>query len=81
MHCTQSSDCPSGYDCGSVIFSCGGLGGFCQSIPGDTVSCKAFLVENEVGDQYYCADSSGQPHEYYRACAPNSGFCPATPSL
>jgi hypothetical protein len=35
-------------------------------------------VENESGTRFYCADASGQPHVYIQACAPLSGFCPAT---
>ena len=78
MICTVDADCPAGFDCGGVIFQCGSLGGFCDAIPGDTATCRAYQVENEVGDQFYCADSTGQPHVYFKACAPLSGFCPAT---
>jgi hypothetical protein len=76
MICDTSADCPSGYDCGAVIYGCSGGSG-CEAVPGDTITCSGFQVENEVGTQFYCADSSGQPHEYFKACAPSSGTCPA----
>lgn len=81
MHCTAPADCPSGFDCGTVIYTCGGAGSACGSdpdAPNETITCKGFLVENEQGTKYYCADSTGEPHEYFRACAPSSGYCPAT---
>jgi hypothetical protein len=75
--CKEQADCPSGFDCGAVIFGCsGGFG--CTPVAGQTISCKAFQVENETGDQFFCADGTGQPHEYFRSCAPSSGICPAT---
>jgi hypothetical protein len=79
VRCMEQKDCPSGFDCGSVIFGCSG-GAFCEQVAGDSISCKAFQVENETGDQFFCADSTGQPHEYFKSCAPSSGFCPATPA-
>ena len=80
MRCMVEEDCPAGFDCGSVIFGCGGGAlGACEQVAGLSISCKAFNVENESGDQFFCADdSTGQPHEYFRSCAPSSGFCPAT---
>jgi hypothetical protein len=60
-----------------VIFSCGGV---CEPVQGDTITCKSFQVENETGPQFYCADSTGNPHTYFKACAPSSGFCPAVAS-
>ncbi len=81
MQCTTQSQCPSGYDCGGVIFQCTtGEGGPCPpdpNRPGVTMTCQGFLVENEIGTQFYCADPSHQPNVYFRACAPISGFCPA----
>lgn len=77
MICQNDDDCPSGFDCGGVIFNCRG-GAFCEAIPGQTVSCRAFQVENEDGDQFFCSGNDGQPHVYFRACAPRSGSCPAT---
>jgi hypothetical protein len=35
-------------------------------------------VENESGTRFYCSDATGLPHVYIQACAPLSGFCPAT---
>lgn len=80
MRCTSDVDCPSGFDCGSVIFSC--PSGACSQDPNstETITCTSFLVENETGEQFYCTDSTGQPHEYFRSCAPSSGFCPASES-
>ncbi|MHB8876093.1 MAG: hypothetical protein ACYC8T_20575, partial [Myxococcaceae bacterium] len=83
VHCTQPADCPGGFDCGGVIYTCGSEGASCQADPdepGEVMTCKGFLVENEIGTQFYCADTSGQPHQYLRSCAPSSGFCPATAS-
>lgn len=82
MYCSQQQDCPSGYDCGGVIFPCNEEGGICPGDtdnPGETIRCRRFLVENE-GERLFCSDDSLLPHEYYRACAPSSGFCPATPA-
>ena len=76
MACTTADDCPAGFDCGGVIYSCpGGLG--CETVVGDTITCKSYQVENETGDQFYCTDSTNQPHVYFKSCAPRSGFCPA----
>ncbi len=75
--CQTDDDCPSGFDCGGVIFNCA-QGGSCDAIPGESVTCKAFQVENEEGDQFFCSGNDGKPHVYFRACAPSSGFCPAT---
>ncbi len=77
MTCTSDDDCPSGFDCGGVIFSCRG-GAFCEPVAGQTITCKAFQVENEEGDQFFCAGNNGLPNVYFRSCAPKSGFCPAT---
>lgn len=74
--CLTDDDCPSGFDCGGVIFSCGN-GGVCTPDNGETMTCTAFQVENEMGDQFLCADSTGKPHVYFKACAPRSGSCPA----
>ena len=71
---------PSGFDCGSVIFSCGSALATCPAVTGQTITCKGFTVENEDGQKFFCTDSTGQPHEYFKACAPKSGFCPATPA-
>lgn len=76
MVCHTDDDCPSGFDCGGVIFGCSN-GAVCEPVSGDTITCKGYAVENETGTQYYCADSTGNPHEYFKACAPRSGFCPA----
>jgi hypothetical protein len=76
MICNTNDDCPAGFDCGGVIYSCtGGVG--CDQVAGQTITCKSFQVENETGDQFYCTDSTGQPHVYFKSCAPRSGFCPA----
>jgi hypothetical protein len=81
-HCSSNEDCPSGFDCTEVIFSCTtGEGGSCpadSNAPGQTFTCRSFQVENESGTRFYCADATGQPHVYIQACAPLSGFCPAT---
>jgi Cys-rich repeat protein len=74
--CLSDDDCPSGYECNGVIFSCRS-GGVCEPDNGETMTCTAFQVENEPGDQFFCADSTGLPHQYFKACAPRSGFCPA----
>jgi hypothetical protein len=82
MYCNQQQDCPSGYDCGGVIYPCSSEGASCPSdpdFPGETMVCRRFLVENE-GERLFCSDGSLLPHEYYRACAPSSGFCPASPA-
>jgi hypothetical protein len=76
QNCLVDADCPSGFDCGGVIFNCSASGS-CDPVAGDTITCKAFQVENESGDQFYCSDSSGLPHVYFKSCAPSSGFCPA----
>ncbi|MBM4380115.1 MAG: hypothetical protein FJ086_12605 [Deltaproteobacteria bacterium] len=80
--CTSHADCPAGFNCTGVIYSCNAEGESCPADPaapaGESFTCKGFLVENEQGTQFYCSDSTGTPHEYYRACAPSSGFCPAT---
>jgi hypothetical protein len=77
MTCQTEDDCPSGFDCGGVIFSCRS-GAICESAPGQTISCRAFQVENEEGDQFFCTGNNGKPFVYFKACAPRSGFCPAT---
>jgi hypothetical protein len=79
MMCSTAADCPSGYDCGGVIFGCSGAAS-CAQVTGDSISCRGFQVVNETGTQFYCADSTGQPHEYFKACAPSSGSCPAVAS-
>jgi hypothetical protein len=79
--CATSAECPAGFDCTGVIYGCSAEADPCPddtSVPGQVFTCKGFLVENEQGTQFYCSDSAGVPHEYYRACAPSSGFCPAT---
>jgi Cys-rich repeat protein len=78
--CMTDAECPSGFDCGPVIFSCDGALSVCPDVPGTTITCKGFMVENEMGEKFYCTDSTGQPHEYFKACAPQSGNCPATGS-
>jgi len=80
MGCQENADCPAGYDCDGVIFGCSDSRP-CDQDPGSpqTITCKTFNVENE-GLQQYCADQSGDPHEYFRRCGPSSGFCPATVS-
>ena len=76
--CTEDVDCPSGFDCGGVIFGCSN-GASCPAPPGGgTATCKSFTVENETGPQFYCSGSNGLPIEYKRSCAPKSGSCPAT---
>ncbi len=79
MTCQESEDCPSGFDCDGVIFGCAPEGSACQSDNGQTITCRSFNVENE-GIRQFCADATGQPHEYERRCGPNSGFCPASVS-
>ena len=76
MVCKNDDDCPAGFDCGGAIYSCPSGSG-CEAVQGDTITCKSYDVENEVGPQQYCTDSSNQPHVYFRSCAPRSGFCPA----
>jgi len=83
LRCTAPQDCPSGFDCTGVIYTCTSVGSSCPSdpdAPGAVMTCQGFLVENEIGTQYYCADGTGDPHEYLRSCSPSSGFCPATAS-
>jgi len=83
VDCQTDADCPAGYDCDGVIFGCFSVGSTsgCQdpNAPGTTITCKSFNVENE-GIDLFCADPNGQPHTYFRSCAPNSGFCPASVS-
>jgi len=83
MRCNDEPDCPSGYDCGSVIYGCPREGDECQADSGPN-RCSVFLVENEVRPdgtlipQLYCAEvATGRPHVYFKSCAPISGFCPA----
>jgi hypothetical protein len=76
--CTTDSDCGSGFNCGPVIFSCSDPLSLCPDAMGHTITCKGFMVENEAGTQFYCTDETGQPHEYFKACAALSGVCPAT---
>jgi hypothetical protein len=76
MACQSEADCPSGYDCGGVIYGCQGSAS-CEQVAGESITCRAYQVENEPGDQFYCSDASGRPHTYFRACAPKSGVCPA----
>jgi hypothetical protein len=77
MICQNESDCPSGFECGGVIFACRG-GAPCEQAGGQAITCRAFQVENEEGDQFFCAGANALPYVYFRACAPKSGFCPAT---
>ena len=78
MACQESSDCPAGYDCDGVIYSCvSDLD--CPQISGTTITCRSFNVENE-GLQSYCAGPGGDPYEYFHRCGPSSGFCPASVS-
>jgi len=79
MACEENADCPAGYECDGVIFGCGSEGSACSDDGTGPVTCKSFNVENE-GLQLYCADATGQPHEYFRRCGPTSGFCPASVS-
>src|SRR5262249_34222234 len=76
MRCNAEPDCPSGYDCGSVIFGCSGEGAPCPRDPSrpEDMICRTFLVENEPGPHYFCANSTGQPNVYFKSCAPISGF-------
>jgi hypothetical protein len=74
--CMTDDDCPGGFDCGGVIFSCSG-GATCPAPPSGTATCNSFTVENESGPQFYCSGTDGLPIEYKKSCAPRSGFCPA----
>jgi len=78
LDCATNDQCPAGFDCGGVIFDCSNALSSCEAVAGETITCNSYLVENEDGPQKFCADSSGNPHEYFKACAPSSGFCPAT---
>lgn len=81
VHCQTSQDCPSGYDCTGVIHSCTSSSTCTDpAAPGATITCETYNVENEPEPLRFCADPDGEPHEYVRACAPSSGFCPATAS-
>ncbi len=80
-HCSSDAQCPSGYGCVEVIYTCATEGGACPAdatAPGQSFTCQRFLVENQDAAQLYCADSAHQPHVYLKACAPQSGTCPAT---
>ena len=77
VHCNTAADCPAGFDCGGVIFSCNASFNTCPGLPNGTATCLGYTVENEPDEQFFCSDSSG-PHEYFKACAPSSGFCPAS---
>ncbi len=79
--CESDTECPSGYGCVEVIYTCPTEGGACPAdpaAPGQSFSCQRFLVENREEPQVYCADSAHQPHVYLRACAPQAGSCPAS---
>lgn len=77
VRCTQQSDCPSGYDCTGVIQQCQ-TSGDCPPVPNVAITCETFTIENETDPTKFCTDPSGEPHEYFRSCAPSSGFCPPT---
>jgi hypothetical protein len=74
--CSSAADCPSGFDCGGVIFGCDPAAGCQKASDGSTPQCLLFTPVNDV-PQYFCADASGQPYVYATACAPLSGTCPA----
>ncbi|MBK7860482.1 MAG: hypothetical protein IPJ65_18090 [Archangiaceae bacterium] len=61
-----------------MIFSCDSALAVCPAVSGQNISCKGYTVENEADQKFFCSDGSGNPHEYFKACAPQSGFCPAT---
>jgi hypothetical protein len=75
--CTTDADCPSGFDCGGVIFGCT-PGSPCPPTPdGTAVQCLVFSPVNEPS-QGFCAGPDGQPFVYSTNCSPLSGFCPAS---
>ena len=78
--CLSQDDCPSGFDCGGVIFGCDPAGGqaACTQVPGQVITCLLFTPVNDI-PQGFCADATGEPYVYYNACAPLSGSCPADP--
>jgi hypothetical protein len=75
--CTTDDQCPSGFNCGGVIFGCA-PGAGCPQPGGTPVSCVLFNPVNDV-PQYFCAGPDGNPYVYFNACAPLSGTCPAVP--
>lgn len=78
-HCNAQEDCPSGYDCGGVVYTCSSDGAPCpidSRNPSEQIICRPYQVENETGTRFFCTNTTQQVHEYFRACAPKSGFCP-----
>jgi hypothetical protein len=74
--CSSDADCPSGFDCGNIIYEC--PGGTCPATPdGTPVQCLEFSPVNE-GQTPICAGPNGEPFVYFTACGPLSGFCPAS---
>jgi hypothetical protein len=74
--CATDGDCPSAFSCGGVIHEC--PGGACDApADGTVVQCLIFNPVNEPATPI-CAGPDGQPFVYSLACAPLSGFCPAT---
>jgi hypothetical protein len=72
VQCVSNDDCPSGYDCGNILYDCG-QGGTCP----DGSFCKQFQVENEPAPLSLCADpKTGWPKDFDTYCAPRSGTCP-----
>jgi len=71
--CEVDDDCPSGYDCGGVIYDCTDSPNSC---PSDSV-CKQFTIENEPEPKRLCSDPrTGWPKQFEKCCAPRSGNCP-----
>src|SRR5208283_3322183 len=76
--CSTDADCPSGFECGGVIYGCDPAQG-CPATPdGTPVQCLLFNPVNE-SPSYFCAGPNGQPYTYFSACSPLSGVCPALP--
>ncbi len=73
--CASDSDCPGGFTCSPVILSCQGPGDESCPAPGQ---CTLLTPVNE-SPSYYCTGPNGQPYQYFSACAPLSGTCPAEP--
>ncbi len=74
--CTSDADCPGGFSCNPVIYGCSGPGDPGCQPPGD-VQCTLFNPVNE-SPSYFCAGPDGQPYQYFSACSPLSGYCPAS---
>jgi hypothetical protein len=76
--CTTDADCPSGFDCGDVIFGCDPTAASpCPpETNGTATQCLGYDAVNE-GQLFFCSDPNGTPYVYSQNCTPLLGFCPA----